>query len=167
MKSKLITAFFFLLAIVTLEVMPACSKTAEPVSFPGGAPAMAVISPANYSSTNGDVNINVVVTNFALAGASAQANIPGQGHISYCLAHTDSPGTAPVIQVPFLGTDTNCQMVAATYNIGQAVSPGTYLITLSLVNNDNSNINPPVTQSIQITVNGSGIHNVTLNVTTQ
>lgn len=167
MKSHIPHKFVPLAAVLLLGgVLLACSKTPEPVSVPGGSPAIDVISPVNDSAINGNVDINLVVTNFALATAAGLKNTTGQGHLDFCITPAASP-TNPPVQIPFFGMGNTCQMVSATYNVGQALTPGTYILTLSLVNNDDSNLSPPVTQSIQITVNGSGIHNVTLNITTQ
>ena len=132
-----------------------------PVAGPGGptsiigfklgatSPEVKFVSPKGEDKLPaGDLSINVEVTNFNIVDKQGQAAVAGEGHLHYYL-DVDAPTTQGQPAIPASGTWTH--EVSTTYTF-KDVAPGTHTISVQLVNNDHTPLNPPVVQKITVTL---------------
>lgn len=99
----------------------------------------------------GNVTVNLVVTNFNLVDKIGQANIPGEGHIAYYLDVT-APTTAGQPALTDTGTYAETNKTSYTW---QNVAPGMHLLSVQLVNNDSTPLNPSTVSKEYVLVQGS------------
>lgn len=99
----------------------------------------------------GDITVSAEVTNFNLVDKQGQANVAGQGHLYFYL-DVDAPTTAGQPAAPASGTFAS---VSGNNYIFKSVPAGTHTISIELVNNDNTPLNPPVVQKITVTADTS------------
>jgi hypothetical protein len=130
-----------------------CTMVILPVLLSGcilqGSPTLHIIAPtdgATLISTN--VTINVAVGNFSLVNKIGQTNQNGQGHLNYFL---DLPPPTNQDQ-PALTTPGTYVTTSATHHTWENISPGQHYFSVELVNNNNTPLNPPVYDYVQITV---------------
>ena len=117
------------------------------------APAIKFVSPNNGGSLAiGDLTVNVEPSNFAVVDKAGQANVTGQGHIHYYL-DVDAPTTQGQPAIP-TGTATWAQSASNSYTF-KNVAAGTHTISIELVNNDHTPLNPPVVQKITVTLDAN------------
>ena len=132
-----------------------------PIAGPGGqpsiigfslgstSPAVTIVQPKNGSSQSaGDVTVTVVVSNFNLADKLGQANVAGEGHLHYFL-DVAAPTTPGKPAIPPAGS--TWAATADTTHTFTNVTPGTHTISVELVNNDHTPLNPPVVSTISVT----------------
>jgi hypothetical protein len=130
-------------AVLAIFVLPACA-----------APSIKILEPADGSEVPaGNVTVVVEVNDFELVNKLGQKNAEGEGHIHYYLdaAVPTAPGkpavTAPGTYVPTANTSFTWQNVSA----------GMHNISVQLVNNDHTPLEPLVISQniIQVTETGS------------
>ena len=115
-------------------------------------PMIAITQPANNATVTGpNVTVMVNVQNFSLVNKLGQANVAGQGHIHYFLDYP--PITTP--GKPAIPPNTTTVSWAATANTSYTftnVSSGMHNVSVELVNNDHTSLQPPVTNTTTFTV---------------
>ena len=112
------------------------------------APSIKFVNPLDGGSVAaGDVMVTAEATNFKLVDQLGKANAAGQGHIHYFL-DADAPTTQGKPAVTAAGT---YDATASTTYVWKNVSAGTHTLSVELVNNDHTPLNPPVVQKITIT----------------
>jgi plastocyanin len=161
---------FGLLAFAAIVDMVGCTSapSSTPTPTPTAAPSITITSPTgNVVPQIGDVTVSVQVSNFKLVDQLGQANVSHEGHIHYFLDITP-PTTQGQPAIPPSGS-----VWAATPNTSYTfknVTAGTHTISVELVNNDHTPLNPPVVASVMITVQASpptpapSGNNVTINL---
>lgn len=85
--------------------------------------------------------VTVIVSNFNIANKIGQPNVQGEGHLIYYLDVTP-PVTEGLPAVTSAGTYAE---IADTSYTWQNVKAGSHFISIQLVNNDDTPLNPPVT----------------------
>ena len=101
----------------------------------------------------GNITVSVAVSNFRLTDKLGQPVVPGEGHIHYFLDVVPPvvPGqpatTAPGTFVPTVAT-------SHTWN---NITPGTHILSVELVNNDHTPLEPPVVASVSVNVSGEPV----------
>jgi outer membrane protein assembly factor BamB len=111
-------------------------------------PVVNIVSPvASSALAAGDVTVTAEATNITLVDQLGQPSAAGQGHIHYFL-DADAPTTPgkPAVTAP--GT---YAATAATSYTWKNVPAGTHTLSVELVNNDHTPLNPPVVQKITVT----------------
>ncbi len=106
----------------------------------------------------GDITVTAEATNIKLADKLGQANVTGEGHIHYFL-DAEAPTTQgqPAVTAP----GTYAATSASSYT-WKNVTPGTHTLSVELVNNDHTPLNPPVVQ--KITINADTNPRITISV---
>ncbi len=99
----------------------------------------------------GDVTVNLVVSNFNLADKIGQPSKPGEGHIIYYLDVT-APTTAGQPALTDAGTYAETAQTSYTWH---NVAPGMHLLSVQLVNNDSTPLNPPIVSKEYVLVQGA------------
>jgi hypothetical protein len=131
-------------------IRPAATTT-PPVTTspqPAPAPSVSITAPANGASVPaGNVVVSAAVQNFTLLTAGG-ANVTGQGHLHYYLDVT-IPTTPGAPAVTGAGTYQVSPNLSATW---QNLAPGAHTLGVQLVNNDHTPLVPPVTATVNITV---------------
>ena len=157
MKS-LLNRLLLVLALVGVATVIACgpttpttptAPTTSPTTSPttAAAPTLAITSPANGASLpEGNIIVNIQVTNFNIVDKQGQANVTGEGHVHYYL-DVDAPTEAGKPAVPTSGIWAH---VATTTHIFDNVTAGAHAISVQLVNNDHTPLVPPVVAKINI-----------------
>ena len=132
-----------------------------PVAGPGGptsimgfklgatSPAVKFVSPTTGAKLPaGDLPITVEVTNFNVVDKQGKPAAAGEGHLHYYL-DVDAPTTQGQPAIPASGIWTH--EISANYTF-KGVTPGTHTVSVELVNNDHTPLNPPVVQKITVTL---------------
>jgi outer membrane protein assembly factor BamB len=132
-----------------------------PIAGPGGpssvigfklgstSPGVAIASPVAGSALPvGDITVSAIVTNFNIMDKQGQAAISGEGHLHFYL-DVDAPTTQGQPAIPSGGIWAH---VAASSYTFTNVPAGTHTISVELVNNDHTPLNPAVVQKIIVTV---------------
>lgn len=96
----------------------------------------------------GDITVSVQTSNFNLADKLGQANVSHEGHLHYFL-DVDAPTTQGQPAVPAAGT---YAATAATSYTWKNVPAGTHKLSVELINNDHTPLNPPVVATVTVTV---------------
>jgi hypothetical protein len=101
-------------------------------------------------STNpaGDIIVNIVISNFKVVDKIGQTATPGEGHIVYYL---DSAPLTTAGQPATQATGLFADSIATTYT-WHNVTAGMHLLSVQLVNNDDTPLSPPVTSTENIIV---------------
>lgn len=115
------------------------------------APTITITAPASSVPAPGNVTVTVKVTNFNIVEKQGQASVLGEGHIHYYL-DVDAPTTQSVPAIPTSGIWSQAATTSFTF---PNVSAGTHTISVQLVNNNHTPLNPPVVQKITINVQGA------------
>lgn len=125
-------------AMVTVTVLPEIDP-----------PSVVITTPEDGSTIPaGDVTVSVQVSNFNVVDKQGQANVPNEGHLHYFL-DVDAPTTPGQPAIPASGVWAH--VADTTYTFGN-VAAGTHTISVELVNNDHTPLNPPVVAKVTITV---------------
>jgi plastocyanin len=130
-----------------------------------GPPHVVITQPANGAVVPaGNVTVSVQVSNFNLADKLGQANVSHEGHIHYFL-DVAPPTTQGQPAIPPSGSV--WKATPDTSYTFTDVTPGTHTISVELVNNDHTPLDPPVTASVTITVQAppSTGNSVTIDLT--
>lgn len=137
--------FVFILVCCLLS----CGCTNSPSSplNPDGEPTVLITSPEfDGGVTAGDVPVTVRVTNFSLVPAGAGI-VPGSGHLVYYrdIVPPVLPGR-PAFSEP--GT---YAAVDSLVYVWHNVTPGTHTFSVQLVNVDNTPLDPPAIDAVDVT----------------
>jgi outer membrane protein assembly factor BamB len=125
------------------------SVVAFSIGTPGAAPQLGIARPAPGATVEGStVVVTAWVKNFALVNKPGQANVAGEGHLHYFL-DVDAPTTPGQPAITAAGTYVATPYL---YTVWSNVTTGTHTLSVELVNNDNTPLNPPVVESVTITV---------------
>ena len=115
----------------------------------GGSPQIMISAPSDGSTTTStSVNISVQVKNLNLTNKIGKANITGEGHIIY---YKDV--SVPIAEAT--PATTKAGTYAALSNTSYTwkdLTPGLHTFSTELVNNDNTPLVPPVTDTVNVTV---------------
>lgn len=103
--------------------------------------------PANVYSI-GDVSVSVDVSNFTIIDKQGQPAVSGEGHLHYFLDVT-APTASGTPAVTAAGTYASTADLSYTWtNVGT----GHHTISVELVNNDHTPLNPPVVATMDVLV---------------
>jgi len=128
------------------------------------APTLSITAPsAGTSLPAGDVAVVVQVTNFNVVDKQGQANVAGEGHIHYYL-DIDAPTAAGQPAIPPSGTWAH---IAATNYKFTNVTAGNHFVSVELVNNDHTPLNPPVVAKVNFTITAPTVTPVTIALIAQ
>ena len=126
-----------------LLIMVACSPTPTPT------PTLSIALPANGANVpQGDITINAQVTNFNVVDKQGQASVAGEGHLHFYL-DVAAPTTPGQPAIPVSGVWAHISGTTYTFT---NVAAGTHTISVELVNNNHTPLNPPVVAIVAITV---------------
>ncbi len=132
-----------------------------PIAGPGGptsiigfqlgktTPVLNIVDPKpGEALPAGSITVQTEVNNFNLVNKLGKANVAGEGHLHYFLdvAAPTTPGTPAIPAAGSTWAATN-----STVYTFQNVTAGTHTISVELVNNDHTPLNPVVVQTITIT----------------
>ena len=113
------------------------------------APVLSIARPvAGSTIPAGDITVNAAALNFSVVDKQGQANNAGEGHLHFYL-DVDAPTTAGQPAIPTSGTWAHVSGTSYTF---PKVAAGAHTISVELVNNDHTPLNPPVVQKISINV---------------
>lgn len=127
------------------------SGTPSVIGFKLGStkPAVKLVSPVDGAKLPaGDLTVTAEVTNFNVVDKQGQANITGEGHLHFYL-DVDAPTIQGQPATPSSGI--SADVYGTNYKFPN-VPAGTHTISVELVNNDHTPLNPPVVQKITVTV---------------
>ncbi len=125
-------------------IPPSTTTTTTP---PGLPPNISILSPQDDEQVwTGNLTISVQVINFNLVDRLGQPASPGEGHIHYFF-DVKAPATPgqPATTAP--GTFAATTSTSHTWNI---VARGIHLLSVELVNNDHTSLDPPVVTSVAV-----------------
>ena len=111
--------------------------------------------------------MTIQATNFNIVDKQGQANVAREGHVHYFL-DVDAPTTPGKPAIPPSGVWAHVATTSYTFT---NVAPGTHTISVELVNNDHTPLEPPVVKRITVNVSApsptpTGAP-VTINLTAQ
>jgi hypothetical protein len=123
------------------------SPTATTTPSPGHSPTISIVSPLDEARVwTGNVTVSVRVSNFNLVDRLGEPAAPGEGHIHY-FYDVKAPATPgqPATTAP--GTYAATTATSHTWNIA---GRGIHLLSVELVNNDHTSLDPPVVASVAV-----------------
>ncbi len=125
-------------------------------------PTVEIIEPAEGATVTGDsVTVGVNVTSFELVDALGAPNVPGQGHLHYFI--DVEPPTEP--GVPAVTEPGTYVPTINTTHTWQNVTPGTHTLSVELTNNNHTPLEPPVIDTVTVTVGAGGAETPTPEAT--
>jgi hypothetical protein len=154
-------------ALVAVIGLAGCTVQPAQVPAPGpmSAPSVTIDSmmidfPTDTTLPARNIAVSVSVANFNIVSKMGEASVPGEGHLHYYLDvdPPTTPGEPAITQ-----GDTFIASTESSY-LWENVSPGSHTLSVQLVNNDHTPLQPPVTDSIKITV-ASGLCGATAKPT--
>jgi plastocyanin len=152
-RPKCSTLLIILLSTLILLAFTGCQSNSKTTTSPAASPTLKIISPSGgVIPVPGDVTVTVEVSNFKVVDKQGQANVPGEGHIHYYL-DIDAPTTPGQPAVPPSGSI--WAQVADTSYTFTNVAAGNHAISVELVNNDHTPLDPPVVRKITVTVSAA------------
>jgi outer membrane protein assembly factor BamB len=112
------------------------------------APVLTIVDPkAGAALPAGSLTVQTEVNNFKLVDKLGKPNVPGEGHLHYFL-----DVAAPTEQgKPAIPTSGVWAATTSTTYTFQNVSAGPHQISVELVNNNHTPLNPPVVATVSIT----------------
>jgi len=141
-SKRVCIAILLLISTLAISVLPACA-----------APAIKVLEPEDGSEVaEGDITVEVEVSDFELVDEVGQTNTENEGHILYYMdaAVPTAPGK-PATTAP--GTFASTINTSYTW---ENVSAGTHNFSAQLVNNDQTPLEPAILSQNRVEVTGSG-----------
>ena len=151
--------------VLVLSVITMTSLLAGCVSNNGTSqtPTLTIMQPTNGATIAGtDLMVTIQVSNFNIVDMQGQPAVAGEGHVHYYLDY-DAPTTQGKPAVPPSGV--TWQTIAATTYTFHNVSAGSHFVSVELVNNDHTPLNPAVTAKVTVTMmasSGGGLVTVDL-----
>jgi hypothetical protein len=125
-----------------------------------GPPSLVILSPRDGANVpSGSVTVDIQVSNFNIVDKQGQANVSHEGHVHFYL-DVEAPTTPGQPAIPASGTW--AQVAATTYTFTN-VAAGTHTISVELINNDHTPLEPAVVARITINVQGSATPTTTLS----
>jgi hypothetical protein len=124
--------------------------TPEAGGAEGGDPSVEITSLEDGDTVEaGGVEVSVDVENFDVVDKLGEPPADGEGHVHYYLDVAEVPTTPGQPAVTAEGTYHAEATESFTW---EDVSPGTHTFAVQLVNNDHTPLEPPVTASVEVTV---------------
>jgi plastocyanin len=123
-----------------------------------GPPVMVILTPrdgANVPAEN--LTVSVQVANFNLVDKQGHANVPREGHLHYFL-DVEAPTAPGKPAIPAGGVWAHVPDTG--YSFG-AVTPGPHTISVELINNDHTPLDPPVVAKVTVKAVASSIPTTT------
>jgi hypothetical protein len=140
-------------AIVALVFVAACPVLAGCLSQPD-TPTIEITSPLDgWSMRTGDITVRVNVNHFRTVDRQGEANAPGEGHIHLYMDVDPMPDTPGKAAIPADANATWADIAVSSHTF-YGVPPGPHTFAVQLVNNDHTPIEPPVNDSVEVTVTG-------------
>ncbi len=125
----------------TATASPSPSSSTSPSPTPPG-PGVFIVSPLyNVPVPPGDVTVKIKVSKFTIVNKIGQPNVPGEGHVIYYLDVT--PPTAPG-KAAVTAANTYVETADTSYTWPN-LAAGNHTLSVQLVNNDGTPLNPAVT----------------------
>ncbi len=130
------------------STQPTTSKSQTPTATTNAA-SVAITQPITGSvSITADVTVSVSVSGLNLVDKAGQANAPGEGHLIYYLDVTVPTQTG----LPAL-TSTGSYATATSLSYQwQNLPDGVHMLSVQVVNNDNTPLNPPAVATVSVSV---------------
>ncbi len=132
--------------------------------YPSNKPTLSITQPQTGATISGtDLKVIIQVTNFNIVDKQGQPAVSGEGHIHYYLDY-NAPTTQGQPAVPPNGTI--WQTIASTTYTFHNVTAGSHYVSVELVNNDHTPLNPAITGKVSFTVSSQGggqTHNIYLS----
>jgi plastocyanin len=117
-----------------------------------GPASLVILSPKDGAVVPpGDIKVDIQVSNFNIVDKQGQANVSHEGHVHYYL-DVEAPTAPGQPAIPSSGVWAH--VAATTYTFGN-VAAGTHTISVELINNDHTPLEPPVVAKININVQAS------------
>lgn len=143
--------------LIALVSLGCASKVVVPFTpVPGSSPVVQIVQPADSATVNGNLVVTVNFSNFAIVDVNGAKNVTGQGHLDFCILNaapnTDTTQSGPTPPTFVIAGGGSCAIITSSYVLENNLTPGDYELRAELVQNDNSSLNPPVVDSIFITV---------------
>ena len=114
-----------------------------------GPPNLVIATPRDGETlAAGDITVTIQATNFNIVDKQGQTNVAREGHVHYYL-DVDAPTTPGQPAIPPSGVWAH--VAASSYTFAN-VAPGTHTISVELVNNDHTPLEPAVVKKITINV---------------
>jgi plastocyanin len=155
-KIKIATILGMLLAII---VLAGCTSSNYQ------APTLTISQPQSGTTLqSSSVTVKVQVTNFDLVNKLGGSNVAGEGHIHYFLDY-DAPTTPNQPATPPSGSNVKWTATPNTSYTFTNVSSGSHKVSVELVNNDHSPLNPPVVATVSFNVQGNVSQNPQITIT--
>lgn len=135
---------------MTTHLVPPVTASVSVTVLPEiGPPQVVIISPKGGATIPaGDITVTIQASNFNIVDKLGQANVSHEGHIHYFL-DVDAPTTQGQPAVTAAGT---YAATAATSYTWKNVPAGTHKLSVELINNDHTPLNPPVVATVTVTV---------------
>jgi len=132
---------------------PVTAKATVTMTNPSG-PTLTILQPtAGSTVTSSNVTVTIQVSNFNIVDKQGQPAVSGEGHVHYYLDY-DAPTTQGQPAVPPSGVI--WQTIASTSYTFHNVTAGSHFVSVELVNNDHTPLNPVVTAKVSFTVSSHG-----------
>jgi outer membrane protein assembly factor BamB len=115
------------------------------------APGLEVARPIDGSTVPaGDINTSVAAFNFTLVDKLGQPAVQGEGHLHYFLDY-EAPTTQGQPAIPPADSNVTWAATADATHTFSNVAAGEHYISVELVNNDHTPLNPAVVQKVSFT----------------
>ena len=114
-----------------------------------GPPNLVIATPRDGEALPaGDLTVTIQASNFNIVDKQGQANVSREGHVHYYL-DVDAPTTPGQPAIPPSGVWAHVATTSYTFT---NVAPGAHTISVELVNNDHTPLEPPVVKKITVNV---------------
>jgi hypothetical protein len=138
-------------ALVAIMVLSASVPLAGCLSVPED-PTVEITSPLDDQALgSGDVTVRVNVNHFRTVDRQGEANADGEGHLHFYMDVDPIPGAPGQPAIP-AGPNATWADLAVTSHTFYGVPPGAHTFAVQLVNNDHTPLDPPVDDSVAVTV---------------
>jgi len=140
---------------VATTTVPTAMETA-PVVASSGAPALTIISPQNGATVPaGNVIVTAQISNFNVVDKQSKTSVPGEGHLHFYMDVNPIPTDAGKPARPADKNAAWAHVSGTTYTFMNGPA-GMHAFSVELANNDHTPVQPPVVQSVMVTVADSG-----------
>ena len=150
MNKKNIWIISIIGTLVIFTIFAGCTTT-YPTSK---TPQITITQPQNGATISGtDLMVMIQVSNFNIVDKQGQPAVSGEGHVHYYLDY-NAPTTQGQPAVPPTGVI--WQTIASSTYTFHNVTAGSHFVSVELVNNDHTPLNPAVTAKVGFTVSSQG-----------